>query len=295
MAIGAVVTAMVTPFTDGGELDLDGAQRLARHLADHGTDTVLVNGTTGESPTLHGEAPWELLAAVREAVGGDATVMIGTGSNDTAKSVAATARAADAGADAVLAVTPYYNKPQQHGLVAHFRAVAEATELPVLLYDVPARTVTTLELATTTELSGVENIVGVKDATGDLGRAADVRLATRGAPGGFDLWSGSDEMNLPILAVGGRGLVSVSAHLVGPELAEMVRVFPSDPARALELHLRCLPLHRALFTEPSPAPLKAALNALGLPAGPVRGPLAEASEETVKAVLGAHEAIEALR
>ncbi|MFA9431244.1 4-hydroxy-tetrahydrodipicolinate synthase [Egicoccus sp. AB-alg2] len=293
--IGAVVTAMITPFTADGDIDLQGAGRLARHLVDTGSDTVLVNGTTGESPTLHGEAPWELLAAVREAVGDDASVMIGTGSNDTARTVAATARAAEAGADAVLVVTPYYNKPQQNGLVAHFRAVADATDLPVLLYDVPGRTVTALSVATLTELSGVPNIVGVKDATGDLGKAADVRLATLGAPGGFDLWCGSDEMNLPVLAVGGRGLVSVSAHLVGQELAEMVRVFPSDPARALELHLRCLPLHRALFAETSPAPLKGALNHLGLPAGPVRGPLAEASPETVKAVVGVYEAIEAKR
>jgi len=293
--IGAVVTAMITPFTAAGDVDFDGVQRLARHLVDTGTDTVLVNGTTGESPTLHGEAPWEVLAAVREAVAGDGTVMVGTGSNDTAKTVEATARAAAAGADAVLLVTPYYNKPQQRGLVAHFGAAAAATDLPVLVYDVPGRTVTELSVATQVELAGIANVVGAKDATGDLGKAADVRLATLGAPGGYDLWCGSDEMNLPLLAVGGRGFVSVSAHLAGPELAEMIRVFPTDPARALELHLRCLPLHRALFAEASPAPLKAALNHLGLPAGPVRGPLAEASPETVKTVLGAYEAIEAHR
>jgi 4-hydroxy-tetrahydrodipicolinate synthase len=294
-AIGAVTTAMVTPFTDDGDLDLDGAQRLARHLVDTGTDTVLVSGTTGESPTLHGEAPWELLAAVKEAVADDGTVMVGTGSNDTGKTVAATARAAAAGADAVLVVTPYYNRPQQSGLIAHFSAAAEATDLPVLLYDVPARTSLAIAVGTLIELSAVSNIVGVKDATGDLGKAADVRLATQDAPGGFDLWSGSDDVNLPLLAVGAVGVVSVSAHLAGPEIAEMVRVFPTDPARARELHLRCQPLHRALFIEASPAPLKAALNQLGLPAGPVRGPLADASAETVKAVLAAYEAIEALR
>ncbi|HSK22628.1 MAG TPA: 4-hydroxy-tetrahydrodipicolinate synthase [Egicoccus sp.] len=294
-AIGAVVTAMVTPFTADGDLDLDGARRLARHLVDTGTDTVLVNGTTGESPTLHGEAQWELLAAVKQEVGTDGTVMVGTGSNDTARTVANTARAADAGADAVLLVTPYYNKPQQNGLVAHFRAAAEATHLPVLLYDVPGRTVASPSVATLADLAGVANVIGVKDATGDLGKAADVRVATQGAPGGFDVWSGSDDVNLPLLALGAVGVVSVTAHLAGPEIAEMVRVFPTDPARALELHLRCQPLHRALFIEASPAPLKGALNALGLPAGPVHGPLADASAETVKAVLGAYEAIEALR
>ena len=293
--IGPVVTAMVTPFTPGGEVDLDGAQRLARHLLDTGTDTVLVNGTTGESPTLHGEVQWELLTAVSEAVGDDGTVMMGTGSNDTSRTVGNTGRAAAGGADAVLIVTPYYNRPQQNGLVDHFRATAEATDLPVVLYDVPGRTSLSPSVATLTELAGVPNIVGVKDATGDLGKAADVRHATRGAPGGFALWSGSDEVNLPILALGGYGVVSVAAHLVGPEIAEMVRVFPTDPGRALELHLRCMPLHRALFIESSPAPLKGALNQLGLPAGPVRGPLADAAPETVKALMGTYEAIEAKR
>jgi 4-hydroxy-tetrahydrodipicolinate synthase len=295
-AIGRVVTAMATPFTaDGSEVDLDGAARLATHVVDHGCDTVLVNGTTGESPTLRHEDRWELVTAVREAVGDRATVMVGTGSNDTATAVEQTSRAGASGADAVLVVTPYYNRPSQGGLVQHLRATAEATDLPVLLYDVPSRTCRELSLATIAELAGVDNIVGLKDATGDLGKAADVRLATRGAPGGFELWSGADEVNLPLLSVGAVGLVSVSAHLVSPELAEMVRVFPTDPARALELHLRCQPLHRALFAEPSPGPLKGALNALGLPAGPVRGPLAEADPETVKAVLAAYEPIEAGR
>jgi 4-hydroxy-tetrahydrodipicolinate synthase len=294
--IGRVVTAMVTPFTpDGARIDLEGAARLATHLVDHGCDTVLVNGTTGESPTLHGEDRWELVAAVRDAVGDRANVVVGTGSNDTATTVEQTARASDAGVDAVLVVTPYYNRPSQRGLVQHLRAAAEATDLPVLLYDVPARTARELSIATLTELAEVDNIVGVKDATGDLGKAADLRVATAGAPGGFDLWSGSDEVNLPLLAVGAVGVVSVSAHLVSPELAEMVRVFPTDPARARDLHLRCQPLHRALFLEPSPGPLKGVLNALGLPAGPLRGPLAEPDPETVKAALAAYERVEAAR
>jgi 4-hydroxy-tetrahydrodipicolinate synthase len=294
--IGGVVTAMATPFTpDGSAIDLEGAGRLATHLVDGGCETVLVNGTTGESPTLHGEERWELVAAVRDAVGDRATVMVGTGSNDTATTVAQTARASEAGVDAVLVVTPYYNRPGQRGLVQHLRAAAEATDLPVLLYDVPSRTSLELAVATLAELAGVENIIGVKDATGDIGKASDVALATDGAPGGFDLWSGSDEVNLPLLAVGAVGVVSVSAHLVSPELAEMVRVFPTDPARARELHLRCQPLHRALFAEPSPGPLKGVLNALGLPAGPVRGPLAEADPATIKAALAAYERIEAVR
>jgi 4-hydroxy-tetrahydrodipicolinate synthase len=294
--IGRVVTAMATPFTDDGQdLDLDGAATLATHLVDHGCDTVLVNGTTGESPTLEGEDRWRLLHAVRDAVGDRAAVMIGTGTNVTASTVELTARAADEGADAVLVVTPYYNRPSQAGLVAHLRAAAAATELPVLLYDVPSRTSCELSLATLIELSHVDNVVGVKDATTNLGKAADLAVATADAPGGFGIWSGADEVNLPLLSVGAVGVVSVSAHLVATELAEMIEVFPTDPARARELHLRCQPVHRALFAEPSPAPLKGALNALGLPAGPVRPPLVDADPQTVKAVLAAYEAVEAER
>jgi 4-hydroxy-tetrahydrodipicolinate synthase len=294
--IGRVVTAMATPFVaDGSRVDLEGAGRLARHLVDHGCDTVLVNGTTGESPTLKHEDRWDLVSAVREAIGDRATIMAGTGSNDTATAVEQTSRARDAGADSVLVVTPYYNRPGQRGMVEHLRTVAGATELPVLLYDVPSRTCSELSVASLIELASIENVVGVKDATADLGKAADVKLATADAPGGFELWSGADEVNLPLLAIGAVGVVSVSAHLVAPELAEMIRVFPTDPKRARELHLRCQPLHRALFAEPSPTPLKGALNALGLPAGPVRPPLVEASEETVKAVLAAYEPIEAAR
>lgn len=294
--IGRIVTAMATPFTADGRLDLPGAQRLASHLVATGTTTVLVNGTTGEAPTLSGEEPWEVLAAVREAVGDQATVMMGTGSNATDRTVAATARAREAGADAVLVVTPYYNRPDQRGLLGHFRAAADAAaDLPLVVYDIPSRTGRAIDVATHAELAGTANIVGVKDATGDVGKACDVQHATQGAPGGYALWSGSDELNLPLLAVGGVGVVSVAAHLVGPELAAMVAAFPTDPHRARQLHQTCLPLHRALFLEPSPAPLKAALAARGLPAGPVRPPLAPASEPVADRVLAALAAIEAAR
>jgi 4-hydroxy-tetrahydrodipicolinate synthase len=285
--IGPVVTAMATPFAADGTLDVDGAATLARHLVDSGTNTVLVNGTTGESPTLHDEEPWELLAAVRDAVGDRGTVMIGTGSNDTAKTVAATRRAGSEGADAVLVVTPYYNRPDQRGLVAHFQAAARATDLPFVIYDIPSRSARELTVATLTELARIEHVVGVKDATADLGKAADVLRATAGAPGGFALWSGADEVNLPLLAVGACGVVSVASHLVGPEIARMIAAFPTDPALARELHLACLPVHRALFVEPSPAPLKGALRELGLPAGPVRPPLVDATPATVAALMAA--------
>jgi 4-hydroxy-tetrahydrodipicolinate synthase len=293
--IGRLVTAMITPFAPDGALDLDAAQKVADHLVTTGTDTVLVNGTTGESPTLELEEPWELLAAVREAVGDRARIMIGTGSNSTARTVEHTERAGRAGADAVLVVTPYYNRPDQRGLLRHFTDVAATTDLPVVLYDIPGRTGRAIDVATFVELCQVPNIVGVKDATGDLGKAGDVMASTAGAPGGFVHWSGADEVNLPLLALGAVGVVSVSAHLLGPELAQMIRSVGTDLDRARALHLACMPVHRALFAEPSPAPLKGAMNALDLPAGPVRAPLAEASKETVEAVLAALEPLEASR
>lgn len=293
--VGRLATAMITPFRSDRSLDLDAAQTVADHLVTTGTDTVLVNGTTGESPTLELEEPWELLAAVQEAVGGRAHVMIGTGSNSTARTVEHTERAAAAGVDAVLVVTPYYNRPDQRGLLGHFGAVAAATALPMVVYDIPGRTGRAIDLPTFVELSQIPNIVGVKDATGDLGKAGDVMAATAGAPGGFVHWSGADEVNLPLLALGAVGVISVSAHLVGPELAEMIRSVGTDLDRARALHLACMPVHRALFAEPSPAPLKGAMNALDLPAGPVRPPLAEASKEAVEAVLAALEPLEANR
>lgn len=293
--IGRVVTAMATPFTADRGLDLDGAAALADHLVATGTETVLVNGTTGESPTLQGDEALEVLRAVKDAVAGRATVMLGTGSNDTARTVAATARAADAGADAVLVVTPYYNRPDQRGLQAHFTAAAAATDLPMVVYDIPSRSARIVEVATHVALAEVENIVGVKDATADCGRAGDLLRATAGAPGGYAMWSGADEVNLPLLSVGAVGIVSVASHLVGPELAGMIAAFPTDPARARELHLACLPVHRALFAEPSPAPLKGALTRLGLPAGPVRPPLADASDAVVEALLEAYRPVQDAR
>lgn len=284
---GRVVTAMATPFSADGELDLDGAQRLADHLVTHGTDAVLLNGTTGESPTLHGDEPWDLLKAVREAVEGRGKVLIGTGTNDTAKTVAATERATVLGADGILVVTPYYNKPSQRQLVHHFTTVAAATDRPVLLYDIPGRTSREIALETLLELAAVDNIVGVKDAVADLAKTAEIVAGSRDAAGGFEVYCGADEVNLPMLAVGAAGFVSVAAHLAGERLADMARLFEHDPGKAREIHLSLLPLCRALFAEPSPGPLKAALNHLGLPAGPVRGPLLDALPETLNTLLEA--------
>lgn len=294
-AVGRVVTALATPFLPDGELDLDGAGVLARHVIASGSQGLVIGGTTGESPTLRDEELWELVAAVRDAVGETARITVGTGTNDTSRSVERTMRATDAGADAVLVVTPYYNRPSQAGLVAHFTAVASATTLPVMLYDIPSRTGREIEVDTLAELARIPNIIGVKDAVARVDKTADVVAATRGAPGGFDVWSGSDEVNLPLLAVGAVGVVSVTAHLAGPEIAEMVAVHVTDPQRARELHLACMPLHRALFLDPNPGPLKAALRARGLPAGPVRLPLVETDDAVTTRVLAALSLLEARR
>jgi 4-hydroxy-tetrahydrodipicolinate synthase len=290
-AIGRVVTAMITPFAADGSLDLDGAQQVATHLLDTGTQTILVNGTTGESPTMRGDEGWEVLAAVREAVGDRGTVMCGTGNNDTYKTVRFTEQATERGADAILVVTPYYNRPDQRGLLRHFTAAAAATDRPVILYDIAMRTGREIAVATLAELAAVDNIVGVKDASHDGAKVGDVLVATEGAPGGFGVWSGADEFNLSCIATGGVGVVSVAAHLVGRSITEMVEVFTTDPARAAALHLACLPLYRALFVEPSPAPLKAVMAGLGLPGGPVRAPLADASPEAITRLRAAYDQV----
>jgi 4-hydroxy-tetrahydrodipicolinate synthase len=294
-AVGRVITALATPFLPDGRLDLDGAAVLARHVVGSGSEGLVIGGTTGESPTLRDQELWELVAAVRDAVDDAARIMVGTGTNDTTRSVERTERATELGADGVLVVTPYYSRPSQAGLVAHFTAVAAATDLPVMLYDIPSRTGREIDVDTLVTLSRVPNIVGVKDATARVDKAADVVLATRGAPGGFDVWSGSDEVNLPLLSVGAVGVVSVAAHLAGPEIAEMVAVHASDPVRARELHLACMPLHRALFLDPNPGPLKAALRARGLPAGPVRLPLVDTGPDVEARVVDALSALEARR
>jgi 4-hydroxy-tetrahydrodipicolinate synthase len=277
-SFGHVLTAMATPLRPDLSVDYDGAQRLATHLVEHGCDGVVVTGTTGESPTLTHTETLDLFAAVVDAVGARATVVAGVGKNDTAASVQLAQEAVGRGVDAIMVVTPYYNKPSQRGLELHFRTVAQAVDLPVLLYNIPSRT--SCEIAPETLLrlaETVPNIRAVKDAVGDFVKAA--WLAAR-APETFELYSGDDINLLPLLAVGGVGVVSVAGHLVGEELARLIEVFPTDPAKAREVHYRLLPLFRALFCDTNPVPLKVALELLGLPAGPVRPPLADADDET---------------
>lgn len=275
MELGRVITAMATPFRSDGSLDLDGAEALATYLADHGSDSLVVAGTTGESPTLTHEEKAQLWSRVADAVRGKAAVIAGTGTYSTAESIELTAVAEQAGVDGVLVVTPYYSRPPQTGLLAHFKAIASSTSLPVVLYDIPSRTARKIEHPTLVELSGVGNIVGVKDAAGDL--AGTAKLAAE-APG-FRIWSGDDALTLPMLAVGATGVVSVASHLVGHRIAEMIAAHDKGDAEgAAQIHRDLTPLFEVLFITANPIPLKAALAMAGLPAGPVRLPLVEASE-----------------
>jgi 4-hydroxy-tetrahydrodipicolinate synthase len=280
---------MATPFTDTGALDIDGAARLARWLTDHGVDGLVVTGTTGESPVLTDDEKRELWRAVREAV--TVPVVAGSTSNDTAHSVELTKVATEAGVAGILAVTPYYSRPPQAGLAAHFRAVAEATDLPVLIYDIPVRTGRKVEHDTLVRLATeVPNIVGVKDAAGNPVAAAKLIAE---APAGFELYSGDDALTLPLLAVGAVGVVSVAAHWAGELIREMVLAYvKGDIDHARELNARLIPSWEFQSGDltPNPIPTKAALRAMGLPAGQCRlplGPAPEGLEDRARAVLGA--------
>lgn len=279
---GPLLTAMATPLHADRSLDLDGAQQLARHLVDTGSEGVVVCGTTGESPTITHDETRDLLRAVIEAVGGDAAVVAGTGKNDTAASVAATREAAELGADGALVVTPYYNKPSQRGLSHHLTAVAAATELPVIIYDIPGRTGCRVELSTLLEvIEAAPNVRGIKDAAKDFDRAGHIAART---PADFTIYAGNDIDLLPLLSLGGHGVISVAAHVAGRDLAQLIDRFPKDPVAAQAIHHRLLPLFTALFCDTNPVPLKAALAEAGLPGGPVRPPLADADATTVSRV-----------
>lgn len=285
MDLGRVITAMATPFRADASLDLDGARALATHLVDHGSDGLVIAGTTGEAPTLTHEEKRDLWHAVVEAVAGRAAVIAGTGTYSTAESIELTQTAEAAGADAVLVVTPYYSRPPQSGLAAHFKAVAAATSLPVVLYDIPSRTARKIEHATLLDLATVPTIVGVKDAAGDL--AGTAKLAAD-APA-FKIWSGDDALTLPMLAVGALGVVSVASHLAGHRIAEMIAAHDKgDVEGAAQINRELAPLFEVLFITSNPIPLKAALAMAGLPAGPVRLPLVEATDaerDRVRSVL----------
>jgi 4-hydroxy-tetrahydrodipicolinate synthase len=270
--LGTLFTAMLTPFDETGALDLPAAARLARYLVDEGNDGLVVSGTTGESPALDDEEKLALFAAVVDAVGDRAVVIAGTGGNNTHHSVKMTARAEALGVDGILAVVPYYNKPTQDGMLTHFGAIASGTSLPVIVYNIPARTGANMLPATLLELARRhENVTGVKESSGDFAQFSEI-LARR--PAGFGFWSGDDHLFLPSLALGGDGLISVAAHLCARELRELVTAYRAgDTARAARIHLELSPLVAALFATTSPIPVKWALGELGFALGPCRSPL----------------------
>jgi 4-hydroxy-tetrahydrodipicolinate synthase len=269
---------MVTPMTPDGSVDYDGAQRLAVHLLDHGSDGLVINGTTGESGTTTDAEKSDLLRAVADAVAGrDVPLLAGVGTNNTSHSVELAREAAKAGATGTLVVTPYYSKPSQAGLRAHFETVAGATDLPVMLYDIPARSAVPIETETLVAVSAHPQIVAVKDAKNDLVAASWMQTRCDLAA-----YSGSDEFTLPLMSVGGVGVVSVATHIAGDDMARMVAAFlAGEVAQAREIHLRLLHLFVGLFRTSSPTLCKAALRLLGLPAGPLRLPLVDATDEEI--------------
>ncbi|MFB9891848.1 4-hydroxy-tetrahydrodipicolinate synthase [Planobispora takensis] len=276
---GRMLTAMVTPFTDDGAVDYEAVQRLATYLVDEqSNDGLVVSGTTGESPTTTDEEKERLLRAVLEAVGDRAVVVAGAGSNDTHHSIELARAAERAGAHGLLVVTPYYNKPPQEGLYRHFTAVADATGLPVMLYDIPGRSGVPIQSETLLRLAHHERIVAVKDAKADLFAGSQVMAATD-----LVFYSGDDTLNLPWLSVGAAGCVSVVGHVVGAEIATMMELYRSgDVAGALAVHRRLLPVVSGIMMQAGGAIMvKAALALVGRPAGPVRLPLAEATEQQI--------------
>ncbi|MFP5333173.1 MAG: 4-hydroxy-tetrahydrodipicolinate synthase [Acidimicrobiia bacterium] len=278
---GRVLTAMITPFTSDGAVDHDTAFRLARHLVDNGSDGLVVTGTTGESPTLSADEKVALYVTVKEAVGERAKVVAGTGTYDTAESVHLSERAAEAGADGLLAVTPYYSKPEQKGLIAHFTAIADATDLDVMLYNIPGRTGRLIEIPTLEQLADHERIVAVKDAVMDIDHTSEV---CRRIPH-LTVYSGQDSYTFPMMAVGAVGVVSVISHLAGRRVRQMVdAALAGQLDEARRLHQLLLPLCWACFLESNPAPVRAAMDRWWEPVGSPRLPVVPPSADTLAAI-----------
>lgn len=281
---GDLITAMVTPFDASGGLSISRAQEIASFLIDTGSEGVVLAGSTGEGPVLTDEEKVSLFRAGVEAIGGRGSVIANTGTYSTAHTIHLTNEAEKAGVDAALVVTPYYNRPPQEGLLAHFKAVAEATSLPIILYDIPVRTGREIELTTLVQLAGIDNIVGVKDACGDVQKTA--RL-TAEAPGEFQVWSGNDADTLPWLSVGAVGVIAVASHVAGPQMSEMIASYKSGNVEAaLKIHLDLMPVFDAMGITTNPIPVKAGMRLIGRDAGDPRLPLVAASKEQVDKIRG---------
>jgi len=273
---------MVTPFDEAGRVDYARAKELALALIDSGTEGLVVSGTTGEGPTLTSEEKLRLFREVRGAIGSRATIVAGTTNYNTAESIELSREAAREGVDGILGTVPYYNKPPQQGLYAHFKAITEAVDLPIILYNVPPRTATNMLPETTIRLSEIENILGIKEASGNLDAVAQIIEESRD---GFRVWSGDDVSTLPILSLGGYGIVSVASHLVGRQIQEMIEHhLDGRPGQAAAIHRRLRPFFNALFVTTNPIPVKYALGRVGFPVGRPRLPLVEVDEKSAAVI-----------
>lgn len=271
MELGRIATAMVTPFSEAGTIDFEKTEKLIEHLIENGTNSLVVSGTTGESPTLTWEEIEALVTFTVKQVNGRIPVIAGTGSNCTQTSIDATKRMESCGVDGVMLVTPYYNKPDQKGMYTHFSTIAKETTLPILLYNIPGRSVVNMLPETTIALSKIDNIVAVKEASGDLEQMAEI---IEGTDEDFKVYSGDDGLTLPLLAIGGDGVVSVASHIVGNEMQQMIVAYEEGRGKeAAKMHRKLLPVFNALFSAPNPVPLKYALKEFGIDAGKVRLPL----------------------
>ncbi|MFK2825049.1 4-hydroxy-tetrahydrodipicolinate synthase [Bacillus sp. B190/17] len=277
ISFGRVSTAMVTPFDSKENIDFEKTTQLINYLINNGTDSLVVAGTTGESPVLTTEEKVALFRHTVKVADGRVPVIAGTGSNNTRQSIALTKKAEEAGVDAIMLVAPYYNKPNQEGMYQHFKAIAEATTLPVMLYNIPGRSSINILPETIIRLSKVPNIVAVKEASGDLDAATEI---IAGTDSDFQVYSGDDSLTLPVLSIGGTGIVSVASHVAGNEMQQMVSAFLSgDYQKAAKIHQQLLPLIKGLFAAPNPVPVKTALQLKGMDMGSVRLPLVPLSEE----------------
>ena len=282
VAVGRLITAMVTPFDDDGEVSYSQARRLARSLLDSGSDGLVVSGTTGESPNLSTDEKLRLFSELKDELGNDGSIVAGTGNYSTAESIELTQEAEKQGVDAALLVVPYYNKPTQDGLYKHFRAIAESTSLPCILYNVPSRTVTNLSHETVVSLSAIDNIIGVNEASGDFDQITRI---ISGASNGFNVWSGNDNDTFGIMCLGGYGVISVASHLIGVQIKDMIKlILDGKTTDAASEHIRLLEMFKGLFTISNPMPVRYGLQHIGFDIGSPRLPLTDPDPETAKQI-----------
>lgn len=288
MDFGRLLTAMVTPFDENGKVDLHQTTVLLEHLIKTGSDGVVVAGTTGESPTLSHDEKLALFEHVVRVVDGRIKVIVGTGGNNTELSAAFSKEAANLGVDAVMAVAPFYNKPNQAGIYAHYKAIADQVAVPVVIYNIPSRSKVNIDAETIIKLSKIDNIVAVKEASGNLDQMAEI---INGTDDQFHLYSGDDGLTLPVLSIGGHGVISVASHVIAPEMKQMMEDYSQGRVReAAAKHRMMLPLMRELFAAPSPSPVKALLNQLNLRVGGVRLPMVALTDQELESLLNVYHA-----